>query len=127
MRFMLDENVPEGVAGVLRQLGHEVVRSTELVAAGSPDQLVATAALEGDWILVSHDKDFKRIERLCSQGQQDRFPTLSRLALSCPEPTSAARLSAFISIVEAEFQRVQGLDDARLIMDIGERRVRIFR
>lgn len=123
---MLDENVPERVAAVLRDLGHEVVRSTELVVAGSPDQVVATAAQEGGWILVSHDNDFKRIERLCSEGQQGRFPRLSRLLLSCPEPRSAERLEAFMPVVQAEFDRVQVLPDSRLIVDIGERRVRIF-
>lgn len=124
---MLDENVPEKVAETLRRLQHEVIRSTDLVVGGSADQIVATAAQEGGWILVSHDRDFKRIERLCSEGQQQRFPRLSRLLLSCPEPTSAVRLETFISIVEAEFARVQPLDDTRIMMDIGERRVRIFR
>lgn len=124
---MLDENVPERVAETLRRLDHEVVRSTDVVVAGSADQLVATAAQEGGWILVSHDRDFKRIERLCSEGQQQRFPTLSRLLLSCPEPASAVRLETFMSIVEAEFARVQLLQDARPMMDIGERRIRIFR
>ncbi len=33
----------------------------------------------------------------------------------------------FISIVEAEFERVQQMEDRRLMMDIGERRIRIFR
>lgn len=124
---MLDENVPERVAETLRRLDHEVVRSADVVVAGSADQLVATAAQEGGWILVSHDRDFKRIERLCSEGQQQRFPTLSRLLLSCPEPASAVRLETFMAIVEAEFARVQLLQDARLMMDIGERRIRIFR
>ena len=127
MRFMLDENVPERVAETLRRLEHEVVRSTDVVVGGSPDQIVATAAQEGDWILVSHDNDFRRVERLCSEGQQQRFPTLSRLLLSCPEPASASRLEAFIAVVEAEFVRVQQLEDTRLMMDIGERRIRIFR
>ncbi|WP_157072322.1 DUF5615 family PIN-like protein [Brevundimonas bacteroides] len=124
---MLDENVPEGVADTLRRLGHDVIRSTEVVVPASPDQIVATAAQEGGWILVSHDRDFKRIERLCSEGQQERFPTLSRLQLSCPEPLSASRVEMFISIVEAEFERVQQMEDRRLMMDIGERRIRIFR
>ena len=119
--------MPERVAVTLRRLEHEVVRSTDLVVGGSPDQIVATAAQEGEWILVSHDNDFKRIERLCSEGQQERFPTLSRLLLSCPEPASAGRLESFMAIVQAEFARVQELEDTRLMMDIGTRRIRIFR
>jgi len=124
---MLDENVPERVADTLRRLNHEVIRSTEVVVAGSPDQIVATAAQEGGWILMSHDRDFRRIERLYSEGQQERFPSLSRLLLSCPEPISATRLETFMTVVEAEFARVQPLEDRRLMMDIGERRIRIFR
>lgn len=124
---MLDENVPERVADTLQRLGHEVSRSTEVVVAGSPDQIVATAAQQGAWVLVSHDRDFRRIERLYSEGQQERFPTLSRLLLSCPEPVSATRVETFMVLVEAEFARVQPLEDRRLMMDIGERRVRIFR
>lgn len=124
---MLDENVPDRVADTLRRLGHEVVRSTEIVVGGSPDPIVATAAQEGGWVLVSHDRDFRRIDRLSSEGQQERYPTLSRLLLSCPEPVSASRVETFMVVVEAEFARVQQREDPRLMMEIGERRVRILR
>jgi len=127
MRFLLDENVPRAVADVLRQSGHDVALAADVLAAGSPDQLVATAAEQDNRILVSHDRDMRRIERANSEGARARYEHLSRLFLCCAEPSSAERVRMFMAIIEAEFLRVQDHDDRRMFLEIGDRRVRIFR
>lgn len=124
---MLDENVPVAVAVTLRGGGHEVILSVEAVAPGAPDPIVATAAQEAECILLSHDRDMRRLERAFSEGVQGRYPRLSRIVLTCPEPRSAARISEFLTVISAEFERVSVLGDPRLFMEIGERRLRIMR
>ena len=127
MDFLLDENVPHSVGRVLEEFGHDVAYVTDCLSTGSPDQLVATAAVQMGRILVSHDRDMRRIERFVSPGDRDRFPTLSRLMLCCIERQAAERVRLFMPIVEAEFARVRELEDKRLFFEIGNRRVRIHR
>lgn len=127
MKFLLDENVPHSVGAVLAEFGHDVAFVTDHLGTGSPDPLVATAAVRMDRILVSIDRDMRRIERFVSQGDQDRFPTLSRLMLCCIERSAAERVRLFMPVIEAEFHRVQALEDRRLFFEIGNRRVRIHR
>jgi predicted nuclease of predicted toxin-antitoxin system len=59
----LDENVPDSVAGILRQGGHDVAlaRDQDLVGAGD-DRVLMVASEEGR-ILVSLDRDFANILR----------------------------------------------------------------
>jgi predicted nuclease of predicted toxin-antitoxin system len=125
--FLLDENVPRHVGVVLADAGHDVTTVVDHLPAGSPDQLVATAAMDMDRILISHDRDMRRVERAFSQGVQGRFPRLSRLQLCCEEAAAARRVSMFLPVITAEFERVQGQEDNRLLIEIGDRRVRIWR
>lgn len=127
MRCLLAENVPRRVKLVLEQHGQDVKLVTDHLAAGSPDLLVATTAVQMDCILVSHVRDMRRPERLVSQSQQDRFPTLSRIMLCCEERNAGDRLAMFLPIVEAKCIRVQALEDRRVLVEVGERRFRIFR
>jgi hypothetical protein len=127
MRFLLDENVPRAVGDALRELGHDVRLSTDLVAVGSPDQVVATAAVQDDRILVSHDRDMRRIDRIEARGARDRYRNLNRLLLSCEEPRAAERVRAFMSVVQADFDYLPDGSHERMFFDIGDRRARIFR
>ena len=127
MRFLLDENVAVGVAQVLTDLGHDVVRATEVVAAGSPDHVVATAALQDDRILVTHDRDFRRIDSLhAREAAAGRFNTLHRLLLSCAEPEAAARIQAYLPVMEADLACCPEHAE-RMYFDLGDNRARIFR
>jgi predicted nuclease of predicted toxin-antitoxin system len=126
MRFLLDHNVPADVAGILRGRGHDVVFSTDRVAEDAPDPLVAAAAMAEERILVSHDKDFKRVARLISDGVRARFAALSRLHLSCNEVTSARRIESFLDIIEAEFACVEA-EGRPMVFDLGNNIARIFR
>lgn len=126
MRFLLDHNVPVSVAEILRERPHDVVLVSEILAPDSPDPIVAKAAMAENRVLVSHDKDMKRVEKLVSNGQREKFPELNRLHLSCDEVVSAARIASFIDIIEAEFAFLlaRGLP---MVLDIGDRRARLIR
>src|SRR5687768_11758671 len=126
MRFLLDENVHVGVIGPLVDRNHDVVRVPDILAEGSPDQLVATAAMQEERVLVSHDGDMKRIERKISEAHRDRYPTLSRLMLCLPEPRAAPRMVLFLPVIELEFE-LAVLAGQPMMFEIGERRVRIHR
>jgi len=57
----LDENVPDSVAALLRQAGHDVALARDQKLAGAPDdRLLAVAASEGR-TLVTLDRDFTNI------------------------------------------------------------------
>lgn len=62
--FFFDENVNRDMAPMLLRAGHSVVYSVDVLAAGTPDQMVADVALTSSFVLVTHDKDFKKLERL---------------------------------------------------------------
>lgn len=126
MRFLLDHNVCASVGRVLRELGHDVVTVTDILFQEAEDQIVATAAVQEQRILVSHDGDMRRIERKISQGHRDRYPTLCRLMLCLPEASAAERLRAFMPAVELEFAEAARVG-AAMMFEICERRVRIHR
>lgn len=127
MRFLLDENVPRAVAETLRDLGHDVKRSTELVAVGAADPVVAIAAMEDDRILVSHDRDMRKIERAGALAGRPRYQRLHCLMLSCAEPTAAARVRAFMPVIEADYICLLPEQACRMFFEVGDTRARLFR
>lgn len=126
MRFLLDHNVPANVGAFLRQREHDVVVVMDILAQDAPDPLVAKAAMAEERVLVSHDRDMRRVERLISEGFRARYPALSRMHLSCPEVASAERVESFIEVIEAEFACLLGRG-LPMLLEIGERRARLIR
>lgn len=57
MRFIVDECTGPAVAKWLRQLGYEVFSVFE-EARGMDNDSIIQKAREGDWILITNDKDF---------------------------------------------------------------------
>lgn len=123
---MIDNNVPSAVSVILRDRGHDVVLVREALTEDAPDPLVATTAMEQSRVLVSHDRDMRRIERAISQAWRDRFPRLSRVQLCCNEVQSASRLSAFIDLIEFEAQNLEG-SETPMLVDIRDRNARFLR
>ncbi|WP_432814113.1 DUF5615 family PIN-like protein [Sphingorhabdus sp.] len=126
MRFLIDENVQTAIILALTECGHDAVRATEILETGAADPLVATAAVENDRILVSHDNDMRRIERKISETHRERFPSLCRLMFCLPEPEALARLLMFLPLVELEFQQARQANQP-MMLEICARRIRIHR
>lgn len=124
MKFMLDENVPAAVSRFLEGEGFEVILSREAVGEGAPDPVVAQAAQVNDTILVSLDRDMRRIQRQLSISNGARFPALDLILLACPEPQAAVRLQKFLPIIRTEFDRIS-LDEQveRLRIEVGASRL----
>ena len=104
MRLLLDQNVPNSVADVFRERGHEVQFVRDILPADSPDPLVATVSEDQCAILVSCDKDFDRIAPRIPKGSRSRFKKLSRITLACSEPQAAQRVEKLMEYIELEFK-----------------------
>ena len=55
MLFVLDENVPQSVARMLREQGHSAESILEHVPRGSVDPVVATVSQDLGAVLISFD------------------------------------------------------------------------
>jgi predicted nuclease of predicted toxin-antitoxin system len=127
MRFVLDENIPAPVLGALIEKFHEAKSITDLVPGGSPDQLVAAAAEEDGSILVSHDRDFRRIAPRVMDGQQRRFRRLSIVHMDCAAPRIVQRLVYNLPVIAFELEERRHMRDGRLIIAIRTEMVHIHR
>lgn len=107
-------------------MGHEVSLSKIECGQEATDPVVATAAMERELILVSHDRDMKRVQRFVSPKDRARFPKLCRLMLQIPEPLAAQRLLAMMPLVEVEFN-LASKSNCAMLVHIQERIVRIIR
>ena len=116
-RFLTDHNVPVSVGNKLTEMGHDVVRVSEVMPADSADPVVAKAAIEDQRILISWDRDFNA-QRLASP----RYAALSRIMMSGPEHEGAARLETVFDFVEFALRR---LPNEPKIIRIGIGRVQI--
>lgn len=105
---------------------HDVVLSKNEVGQEAPDPVVATRAMQQGRILVSHDRDMKRIQRFLSARDRARYPALSRLMLQLPEPMAARRLMDMMPLIECEFELARQSNQPMLI-HLQERCVRILR
>ena len=81
LRLLLDHNVPDSVAAVFEEYGHEVHLLRDALLRDSRDPIVAAVSEENDWILVSCDKDFRSIAPRVPRGMRMRFRRLSRISL----------------------------------------------
>jgi predicted nuclease of predicted toxin-antitoxin system len=120
MRFMLDENVPAGVAAMLIERGHEAEYIRDYVPPGAADPVVATVAQELEAVLISFDGDFQRIAPRIPHGQRARFRRLSRVWLRCREPRAADRLSIALSFIETEMRMVESGELDRFAICVGD-------
>lgn len=126
MLFLIDHNVQTSVHRVLKQMRHDVALSKIEVGQNAPDAIVATAAMEQGRILVSHDRDMKRIQRFLSARDRARYPALSRLMLQLPEPMAARRLQEMMPLIECEFELARA-SNAPMLVHLQDRIVRILR
>lgn len=57
MRFFLDDDVPDRVAGVLLVAGHEIVRLRDVLAPNTDDAAVLERATADGFVLVTCNRD----------------------------------------------------------------------
>lgn len=110
LRFFTDENVPDSVARYLQGRGHSVYRAKAHLPEGSPDPVLATAAMEADRILVSWDKDFND-----QRFQKDRYARLSRIGLSGEGPELLPAIKRHIRLIEFQWAEARRTKAVRVI------------
>ncbi len=68
MRFLADENLHEPVILYLREKGYEVFSVRESGFSGMTDDQVYEKACQGNYCIISMDKDFSRLFRFPPQN-----------------------------------------------------------
>ena len=126
LRFLLDEGVPRAVGRLLSAEGHIVIYLQEAVALGSEDQIVATAAIANDCILIALDGDMRVIAKR-NGVSNSRYKSLSLLKLSCNEVQAANRVKQFLPLIISEWFISEEKRARRLYIDIGDSRVIVHR
>lgn len=110
----------------MRALRHDVALSRDLVGAEAQDPVVATAAVQDERILVSHDHDMRRVERYISDANRQRYPTLCRLMFACAEHDTQPRLKLFLPVIDTWFEEARR-GGFPMLIEIGRARLRIIR
>ena len=64
MNFLLNENIPPSLVGLLRDIGWYAKHSWLLGLEGKPDHFVVEFAIENKFVIVTHDLDYGRIVSL---------------------------------------------------------------
>ena len=68
MRFLLDENLPARVAGILTAAGHNASHVFDHSLGGSPDESVMALARRERCILITYDADFAAMAVLAGEA-----------------------------------------------------------
>lgn len=93
IHFLVDENVPSAVSEFLHRRGHEVDAVGNVLPKASPDALLLSAAELFGLVVITFDKDFKRLIQHVPVGSRNRFNRgAGRISLSCREPEAISRI-----------------------------------
>jgi predicted nuclease of predicted toxin-antitoxin system len=101
VKFLVDENAPYDVLDFLRSRGHIADYVGESFAKSSPDALLLLAAELHGYIVVTFDRDFKRLIQQVPAGSRRAVESRAgRISFSCKEPLAFPRLQESISVIE---------------------------
>lgn len=126
MLLLIDENVPNSVAQVFIDRGHDVRFVRELLAAGSPDPIVATVGDRLSAIVVTWDRDFEQLVRRVPEGNRTRFRGLGRIHFRCNEVKGRLLLTRWIEMIELQYKRALVDPDVRMIAQIQDNAVKFL-
>jgi hypothetical protein len=103
-----------------------VVFLADVLPQDAEDKLVAAVAEQRGAVLVSHDRDFKRLAPRIGIGR-GQYRKLSRIVLTCTEPQAEGRDRIALALIEAEWTVAQMARDQRMIIEIGSSYIRTNR
>lgn len=126
MLLLIDENVPVSVAQVLINRGHDVRFVRDLLAAGSPDPVVAVVGDRLSAIVVTWDQDFDLLVSRIPEGNRTKFRRLGRISFRCNEVKGRTLLEKWIEMIEFHYDRALKETDIRMIVQIQENGVKFF-
>ena len=120
--MVLDENVPRSVGVVFSERGHEIVNAVEVLAPGTPDDVIARYAdVHAAVVVTWNRRDFRRLSAVVSPDNVRRFRHLSWIAFRCNEARGAERARRWIEAIELHLELARARRDTRLMIDITER------
>lgn len=125
MLLLIDENVPNSVAKVFSDRGHvRFVR--DILAAGSPDPVVATIGDRLSAVVVTWDRDFERLVSRMPEGNRTRFRRLGRISFRCNEVKGRQLLEKWIAMIEFHYEQAVSQPDFRMMVQIQESGVKFI-
>ena len=127
MRLLIDENVPDAVADIYRERGHEVLLVRDLFPAGTADEVIARRANELEAVVVTWNyKHFRALAARKTSRGSFRYPRLGLITYEIPYPEGVERTQRHIRLVENEYDYTQEQSE-RLHVHIGLTYCRIGR
>lgn len=125
MRFLLDENVAEEVGHWLQSKGYEVYFAREIFAPSAPDEVLAFSLELHGLIIITHDKDFRQLQRTLPQGHARRVTNgAGRISLRVPEPRARERLEQEWEVIEFHFEQARRYQ-RRFLLDLSLTRISV--
>ena len=126
MLLLIDENVPDSVARVFVERGHDVRFVRDLFPSGTPDPVIATLGDRIGAVIVTWDRDFESLVRRIPQGNRSRFRRLGRISFRCNELRGVQLAEKWIGQIELLHTLAQQSLDFRMIVEITETAVKFM-
>ncbi len=127
MHFLLDQCVPISALNALQSSGFEANMITDYVLPNAEDQLVAAVGDQLSAIIVSHDRDFKKLVSRKPDGQITRFKNIHLVKMDCKQMRIAGRIIQAMPIIQSEFKSRETMKDKRMILWIGTDKMTVWR
>lgn len=120
--------MPDSVAGVFRRHGYVTILHRDVLAEKTPDDVVATTAINNAAILVAIDPDMKSFpKRFGISHGSPRFASLSIIRICCNEIQAAHRIEQAMGLIEYEWSVSEEKTARRLWIEIGPHHIRTNR
>lgn len=101
IRFLLDENVSSSVIEVFEARGHDVLLARDVLAAGTPDAVLAILIVHEAMVIVTHDRDFRSIRKMLPERERRRYARgAGRLQLDIPEIDARGAIEEHLPLLE---------------------------
>lgn len=120
MLLLIDENVPESVARYFASRGHEVRYVRDILPARTADPVVAAVGNKLSAIVVTWDKDFRKLVQRIPSGNKAAFRRLGRITFRCNEARGLSQLKRWIDHIELLYKNASEERDFRMIVEIQE-------
>jgi predicted nuclease of predicted toxin-antitoxin system len=118
MLLLIDENVPCSVAEFYGTRGHTIHYVRDLFPNSTPDPVIAKIGDRLSAIIVTWDKDFKKLANRIPAGNRERFRRLGRISYQCNEVRGLALTQRWIEMVEFHYAQALKRQDLRMIVQI---------
>lgn len=100
MQFLVDENAPYDLLDFLRSRGHVAEYVGDAFAKSSPDSLLLKAAELHGYVVITFDRDFKRLITQVPAGNKRAVESRAGRISFSKEPEALPRLRDMIDLIE---------------------------